>query len=91
MNNKVGFCVGILFGLLIIGYLWDVTNQPSTGLTRVQVIPKCSVYFYEKTHQPMFTISLDCAGVDSIRIWPFPIIQPFNDDWRETIPMQLTG
>jgi hypothetical protein len=39
------------------------------------------VVIYEPPWQPFLTVTIDCPGKDSLRIWPLPVV----DAWNTTI------
>ena len=84
----IGLLAGLLMPLLVI--LLASRIQPILpGATAIKLVRGCQATLMDKSLQPVFTISLDCPGVDSIRIWPLPIIQPFIEDWYEEKPGDL--
>ncbi len=77
---------GLLTALLVSAVIFLAGRiQPILpGATAIKLVRGCQATLMDKRLQPVFTISLDCPGVDSIRIWPLPIIQPFMEDWYES-------
>lgn len=85
-RKAVYLLIGLLIGLLIplLAVFLTRSIQPILpGATAIKLVRGCQATLMDKSLQPVFTISLDCPGVDSIRIWPLPIIQPFIEDWYE--------
>jgi len=77
---------GLLTALLVsaVIFLAGRIRPILPGATAIKLVRGCQATLMDKRLQPVFTISLDCPGVDSIRIWPLPIIQPFMEDWYES-------
>lgn len=85
----VGLLAGLLIPLLAV-FLARRIQPILPGATAIKLVRGCQATLLDKSLQPVFTISLDCPGVDSIRIWPLPIIQPFMEDWyEEDMPGEL--
>lgn len=85
-----GFLIGLLIPLLV--YLMaSRIHQPIIlpGATVIKLVRGCQATLMDKSLQPVFTVSLDCPGVDSIRLWPLPVLQPFIEDWYEGKPEDL--
>jgi len=40
----------------------------------------CSLDFFTQPAQPVRTLVLACPGVDAIRLWPWPPVQPWYED-----------
>jgi len=81
--------VGILIGFLtplIIALAISRVQPILPGATAVKLVAGCQATLMDTRIQPVFTISLDCPRVDSIRLWPLPIIQPFYEDGYEGKP-----
>ncbi len=78
----LGSC--ILFLFLAVGLISYLTgNEIIPGVMEYVLIGRCKVTHYIPTSQSITTITIDCPRVDSIRIWPLPIIHPGFEDWRE--------
>lgn len=83
-------CLLLAF-LLFLFLLWELyifcnIDQPVKGAITVRFAPFCHITTYDKRLQPFFTVTLDCRRVDSIRLWPLPIIYPWYEDWFEYLP-----
>jgi len=84
--------ISVRFGLLSkLNNSIHLIEKPMPGLTTLALPGRCSLYFHDKPIQPFFTITAECPGVDSLRTWPLPMVYPWVEDWRETIPLQQTG
>jgi hypothetical protein len=84
----VGLLAGLLIPLLAV-FLARRIQPILPGATAIKLVRGCQATLMDKSLQPVFTVSLDCPGVDSIRIWPLPIIQPFMEDWKDGLPGDL--
>jgi hypothetical protein len=47
------------------------------------------MWIFDTTLQPVTTAVLACPGVDAIRIWPLPVIQPWSENWFERPPGEM--
>ena len=85
MKKRLKYLIPL--GLLILpAFLFVmlfVRAKPFVPGVRVSPIASCQLEFYDRTVQPMYTIALSCPGIDTIRLWPFPIIKPWFEDWFE--------
>ena len=59
-------------------------NYPIKGTHQVKLIKRCKVVVYNPPAQPLRTITIDCPGKDSVRIWSLPVVDPWNEDWWES-------
>jgi hypothetical protein len=85
MKKRLAFLiVGLLLLLAIL--LATRIRRVLPGATVIKLVSGCQATLMDTRLQPVFTMSLDCPGVDSIRIWPLPVVQPFMEDWHETRP-----
>jgi hypothetical protein len=55
-------------------------NRKSVLLVVVTVL-----MIYEPPWQPFLTVTFDCPGKDSLRIWPLLVVDPWNEDWFEWV------
>jgi hypothetical protein len=69
----------------------SITHESIPGATYVEIVGKCDLVYIDKRLQPFNTLVLNCSGVDSIRLWPFPIQQPWSEDWWENRSETLRG
>jgi hypothetical protein len=72
----VAFLVTLGLVVLIVFQI----SQPVSGVKVVKLVADCQLEFYDTTAQPVFTAVLSCPRVDSIRLWPLPILQPWLED-----------
>jgi hypothetical protein len=56
-------------------------DRLTTGVYTLKLIGGC----YLDCHVPIQSVGLACLGVDYIRLWPLPMVQPWPDptDWPE--------
>jgi len=84
------FTALLLLGVLL-GVLLALNTQPYTegvSVTKLHVDGCQLTHFTPQSQQPYRTVTLDCAGVDSIRLWPWPVLTPWFEDWHELQPCQ---
>jgi hypothetical protein len=56
-------------------------NYPIEGVHQVRLVQRCVLVLYNPLAQPFKTVTIDCPGKDSVRIWPLPVLDPRNEDW----------
>jgi hypothetical protein len=71
--------------LLRYGVLTINSYRPVEGVTALRLIGRCELEYFDTTLQPINTLVLSCPIVDSIRLWPLPIVHPWFEDWYEEI------
>ena len=59
-------------------------NYPVEGAHQVRLVSRCNLVVYDPPVQPFRTITIDCPGKDSVRIWPLPMVDPWNEDSWES-------
>ena len=68
----------IFFSLLIllVGYAMfsSGTHQVAEGVTTIDILGLCNFDVYDLSAQPQVTIAYRCPGIETIRVWPFPVI-----------------
>ena len=86
MKSKVVlFFLAFLFTFLLSYSILDSrTYSVVDGVTSFRLVGRCELEFYDTTTQPMTTLVLACPRMDMVRLWPFPIIHPWFEDWHET-------
>lgn len=73
-----------LLPALLAGSLVIRSYRLTPHVLHIPLIARCELELYEPSDaQPVFTIVFACPRVDSIRLWPFPITQPWAEDWFE--------
>jgi hypothetical protein len=79
--------------IVISGYilLTIKISQPIPGATAIELVGRCDLVYIDTRLQPFVTIVLNCPGVDSMRLWPLPIKQPWSEDWWENKPEMQIG
>ena len=60
-------------------------NYPVVGVHQVSLVKGCALVIYDPPVQPFRTITVDCPGKDSVRIWPLPVVDPWMEDWWEPV------
>jgi len=69
---------------LIAGSLAFRSYRLTPHVLHIPLIARCELEVYQvSSAQPTFAVVLACPRVDSIRLWPFPITQPWAEDWFE--------
>ena len=53
------------------------------GVFRIELVNTCQMDFFDTTVQPMRHVIYSCPRMDSIRLWPLPVLQPWYEDWYE--------
>jgi hypothetical protein len=71
--------ISFLVTILCVLLLASRTERVIPGVIAVTLFGDCQVEFYDTTIQPVFTLALACPRVDVIRLWPFPVKQPWNE------------
>ena len=75
-----GFWMSFVITVLILLFLSSRIEQPLPGLTRIELVVGCQMNLFDTRLQPAFTVTLDCPSVDSIRLWPFPILLEWDEN-----------
>ena len=68
--------------LLLVGYavFSPGTRQVSEGVTTIDILGLCNFDVYDMSAQPQVTIAYRCPGIETIRIWPFPVVASWQAD-----------
>lgn len=71
----------LAFSIVLTGILPStIKTDYSIEGARILPIPfRCELWILEKPLQLEQTIALACPGVDLIRLYPLPIVQPWDD------------
>ncbi len=77
----------------VLGYAIFVIriHESIPGATDIEIGRGCELVYFDTRLQPSNTLVLMCPGVDAIRLWPFPMKQPWFEDWWEGKPGNLNG
>ena len=51
------------------------------GVTSIGLVRGCELDVYDNTLQPAATVVPGCPGVDYMRIWPLPVVRPWEEEW----------
>jgi hypothetical protein len=70
----VGFCLYAHFGL----------EWVTAEVVGAKLPAGCELFFFGEDAQPVFTIALGCPGRDLIRLWPWPVMDPWFEDWWDS-------
>lgn len=62
--------------VLVVGYavFSSGTRQVAEGVTTIDILGLCNFDVYDQRAQPRITITYRCPGIETIRVWPFPVI-----------------
>lgn len=62
--------------ILVAGYavFSTGTQQVAEGVTTIDILGLCNFDVYDQRAQPQVTIAYRCSGIETIRVWPFPVI-----------------
>lgn len=77
--NSKAFLISFLAPVLLTLLLVSRSKEIVPGVTAVRLVGGCQVELYDTSAQPVFTVAFSCPGVDTIRLWPLPVLQ----DWQE--------
>ena len=84
-REKISIIVGSILIASII--LWALISpdsyQVTDGIYTIDLLGLCSFDVYDTTVLPEFTIAYRCPNVDYIKIWPFPVESPWEEDIAE--------
>ena len=71
------FILGILLGQLLLNIRVDYSIE---GARILPLAMRCELWILEKPFYSEKTIALACPRIDLIRLWPLPMIQPWDED-----------
>lgn len=75
--------IGLLLLLFLIALLAGrIESGPAVGIWSLDA-GLCDLACFTPPAQPARTLVLLCPGVDAIRLWPWPPIQPWAEDPAE--------
>jgi hypothetical protein len=84
MKHVIFFSAAFLISIgLIIFFLTSQTKEIMPGATSIDIVGDCKIIKFDARLQPFVTIVLACPKIDMIRLLPFPIQQPWFEDWWE--------
>lgn len=68
--------------ILVAGYavFSSGTHQLAEGVTTIDILGICNFDVYDLRAQPRVTIAYRCPGIETIRVWPFPVIVSWQAD-----------
>ena len=70
----------LLAGAILASLLALRPYQKISGVRAVRLPARCELELYDQTVQPVATAVLACPGVNAIRLWPLPVLQPWYED-----------
>jgi hypothetical protein len=70
---------------LLAGVAMTTTEYPTLpGVYSTWLPARCRLITFDNpVYQPFYTITLGCPGVDTIRLWPWPVEHPWFEDWHD--------
>ena len=71
------FIVGILLGQLILNLRTDYSIE---GARILHLVNRCELWILTKPFYQEKTIALACPRTDLIRLYPLPVVQPWDED-----------
>jgi hypothetical protein len=71
------FWLSFLVILCLAIFLVSRVKPLIPGATSAKLVAGCEIAFLDTRLQPAFTVVLACPRVDSIRLWPLPVIYPW--------------
>ena len=74
------FWLSFLVTLMLALLLASRVEKPLPGYTKIRPLAGCQVELLDTRLQPAYTVVLSCSRVDSIRLWPLPVLWPFYED-----------
>ena len=83
VNTTVGQVITWIIIGLLAGLLAGCTVQSNMGLPGSYTLPmpvRCSLWiFTEESHVQEWALALACPGIDLIRLFPWPPVQPWDE------------
>jgi hypothetical protein len=66
--------------ILLVGYAMfsSGTHQVAEGVTTIDILGLCNFDVYDLSAQPQVTIAYRCPGIETIRVWPFPVVMSWK-------------
>jgi hypothetical protein len=88
MKRRRFMILWFVFCLLVgsvAGVAMTTTEYPTLpGVYATWLPARCRLITFDNLAlQPYYTITLGCPGVDTIRLWPWPVVHPWYEDWLE--------
>ena len=71
------FILGILLGQLLLNIRVDYSIE---GTRILPLAMRCELWILEKPFYSEKTIALACPRTDLIRLYPLPVVQPWDED-----------
>ena len=76
VKRKASIIIFLALVILLVGYavISPGTHQVAEGVTTIDILGLCNFDVYDQRAQPQVTITYRCPGIETIRVWPFPVI-----------------
>ena len=93
VNKDVkGFLYAFVISSLITRIIAWAVLSPGTykvmdGIYTVDFLGICNFDFYDRSVLPQCTIGFHCPRFDYMKIWPFPIEQPWDGEIIRHVPL----
>jgi len=77
-KNLLLFVLSFLITVAVTTLLMSL--RVDSGMVKVLLPAGCQVEYYSRQLQPVETVVFGCPRMDGIRLWPWPIQQPWFED-----------
>ena len=76
VKRTASIIIFLLLFILVAGYaiFSPGTRQVAEGLTTIDILGLCNFDIYDRRAQSQVTIAYRCPGIETVRVWPFPVI-----------------
>lgn len=75
--------LAVIILTLGVGLLTSRIHETDPGAVAIDLTGKCSLVHFDTTLQPVNTLVLACSKMDTLKLWPLPIEQPWFEDGCE--------
>lgn len=83
MKELLLFLSTILILTLSFIFIMLKTKEIIPGATSTELPGHCEIIQFSRVLQSAYTIAIACPMKDMIRLWPFPMQNPWFEDWWE--------
>lgn len=73
-----GIIVGRPFGYAL---LFHRASEIVPGATAYKPVGRCELIHFDERLQSFPPLVLACPRMDMIRLWPLPVVQPWDEEW----------
>lgn len=82
VKRKASIIIFLALFILLVGYaaFSPGTQQVAEGVTTIDILGLCNFDVYDLRAQPQVTITYHCPGIQTIRVWPFPVIVSWQSE-----------